>query len=101
VTKDRATKSRIINHLVESNLIKPNDKIIVAVSGGMDSMFLLYMLIGLQKMWNLEVVIGHINHNIRPNSINDEKFVIEQGKARILLTMRNLLLNKAKNLIFL
>jgi tRNA(Ile)-lysidine synthase len=80
VTKDRATKSRIINHLVESNLIKPNDKIVVAVSGGMDSMFLLYMLIGLQKMWNLEVVIGHINHNIRPNSINDEKFVIEQGK---------------------
>ena len=80
MTKDRATKSRIINHLVESNLIKQNDKIVVAVSGGMDSMFLLYMLIGLQKMWNIEIVIGHINHNIRPNSIYDEQFVIEQGK---------------------
>lgn len=80
MAKDRALKSRIINHLVESKLIKPNDNIVVAVSGGMDSMFLLYMLVELQKIWNIELVVGHVNHNIRPNSINDEKFVIEQGK---------------------
>ncbi len=80
MTEDRALKSRIINRLVESNLIKPNDKIVVATSGGMDSMFLLYMLVELQKIWNIELVVGHVNHNIRPNSINDEKFVIEQGK---------------------
>ena len=80
MTKDRALKSRIINHLVESMLIKPNDKIVVAVSGGMDSMFLLYMLIKLQKMWELKLVIGHVNHNIRPHSINDEEFVIRQGE---------------------
>lgn len=80
MTKDRALKSRIINHLVESNLIKPNDKIVIAVSGGMDSMFLLHMLIKLQKIMNIEIVIGHVNHNIRPNSISDEKFVITQGE---------------------
>ena len=80
MAKDRALKSRIINHLIESNLIKPNDKIVVAVSGGMDSMFLLYMLIELDKIWDIEIVIGHINHNIRPNSIYDEQFVIKQGK---------------------
>jgi len=80
VTQDRELKSRIINHLVESYLIKPNDKIVVAVSGGMDSMFLLNILIELQKIWDIELTIGHINHNIRPNSINDEKFVIVQGE---------------------
>jgi len=80
VTKNRALKSRIINRLVESNLIRPNDKIIVALSGGLDSMFLLYMLIELQKIWDIELVIGHVNHNIRPNSIHDEKFVAKQGK---------------------
>ena len=80
MTKGRALKSRIINHLVESNLIKPNDKIVIAVSGGMDSMFLLYMLIELQEIWDIELVIGHVNHNIRPNSIHDEKFVVEQSK---------------------
>ncbi|MBU0528765.1 tRNA lysidine(34) synthetase TilS [bacterium] len=80
MSKDRALNSRIINHLVESGLIRPNDKIVVSVSGGMDSMLLLYMLIELQKKWGIELVIGHVNHNIRPNSINDERFVIEQGK---------------------
>ncbi|NHZ86358.1 MAG: tRNA lysidine(34) synthetase TilS, partial [Planctomycetia bacterium] len=80
MTKDRALKSRIINHLVESLMIKPNDKIVVAVSGGMDSMFLLHMLIELQKMWKLKLVIGHVNHNIRPHSINDEEFVTGQGE---------------------
>jgi len=80
VTKDRAQKSRIIYHLVESTLIQPNDKILIAVSGGMDSMFLLHMLIELQEMWDIKLTVGHVNHNIRPNSIDDEKFVIEQGE---------------------
>jgi len=80
VTKNRVSKSRIINNIVESKLIKQNDKIVVAVSGGMDSMFLLYMMIEIQKELMLELVIGHINHNIRQNSIKDEKFVIAHGK---------------------
>ncbi len=80
MAKDRVQKSRIINHLVESTLIKPNDNIVVAVSGGMDSMFLLFILIELQKIWDIELVVGHINHNIRLNSIDDEKFVIKQGE---------------------
>ncbi|MEE8340851.1 MAG: tRNA lysidine(34) synthetase TilS [Candidatus Neomarinimicrobiota bacterium] len=80
MTKNRALKSRFINHLVESNLIKPNDGIVVAVSGGMDSMFLLNILIELQKIWDIKLVISHVNHNIRPNSINDENFVVKHGK---------------------
>ena len=80
MTKGREYKSRFINHLVQSNLIELIDKIVVAVSGGMDSMFLLHMLIEIQKELEIELVIGHVNHNIRPNSINDEKFVIAQGK---------------------
>ena len=80
MAKNRALKSRIINNIVQSSLIKLNDKIVVAVSGGMDSMFLLHMLIDIQKELELELVIGHVNHNIRPNSVYDEKFVIAQGK---------------------
>jgi len=91
VAKDRAQKSRIINHLVESTLIQPNDKIVIAVSGGMDSMLLLFMLIELKKTCDIEIAIGHINHNIRPTSINDEKFVIEQGeKLRIPVMVKQL-----------
>ena len=80
MAKNRALKSRIINHLVQSSLIQLNDKIVIAVSGGMDSMFILHMLIEIQKELELELVIGHVNHNIRPNSVYDEKFVIAQGE---------------------
>ena len=98
MTKDRESKSRNINHIVQSNLIKPNDKIVVAVSGGMDSMFLLYMLIEIRKEMELELVIGHVNHNIRPNSINDEKFVIAQGeKLNISVIVKQLNFNEKKS----
>jgi tRNA(Ile)-lysidine synthase len=50
------------------------------VSGGMDSMFLLFILIELQKIWDIELVVGHVNHNIRSNSYVDANFVIDQGK---------------------
>jgi len=76
----REIKSRINVYLNKTGLIQSNDKILVAVSGGMDSMFLLYMLIDLQKELNLELSICHVNHNIRANSNRDEEFVIEQGK---------------------
>ena len=96
MTKDRELKSRIINHIVKSNLIQPNDKIVVAVSGGMDSMFLLFILIELQKTVNIELAVGHINHNIRPNSIIDEKFVIEESKKLDIPIFIKQMLNLAK-----
>jgi len=97
VTKNRALRSRIINHFVQSNLVQLNDKIIVAVSGGMDSMFLLSMLIEIQKELKIELVVGHINHNIRPNSEDDEKFVIEQGKnVQIPVIVKHLNFNDKK-----
>ena len=77
--KNRALTTGVVNYLIESNLVKLNDKIVVAVSGGMDSMFLLYMLIELQKSLNLKLIIGHVNHNIRNNAKRDEQFVVEQG----------------------
>lgn len=76
---NRVSISRIVNYLYKSDLINPNEKIVVSVSGGMDSMFLLYILIELQKSLNLKLTIGHINHNIRTNSKRDEQFVVEQG----------------------
>jgi tRNA(Ile)-lysidine synthase len=49
------------------------------------------MLIELRKIWDIELIIGHVNHNIRPNSIHDEKFVVEQGsKLKIPVIVKQL-----------
>ena len=76
----RENRFRIISILTDSTLIHHKDKIVLAVSGGMDSMFLLHMFIELQKMIDFDLIIGHINHNLQPDSIKFEKFVVEQGQ---------------------
>ncbi len=57
-------------------MISPGDKILVAVSGGPDSVCLLHMLNRLAKEMDLDLHIAHINHGIRKReSKREEKFV--------------------------
>ncbi|MBQ9072812.1 MAG: tRNA lysidine(34) synthetase TilS [Bacilli bacterium] len=53
------------------NLKINNQCIVVAVSGGPDSMFLLDTLIKSRDKLNLKIVVAHVNHNIRPESYNE------------------------------
>lgn len=59
-----------------NELIKENDKVVVAVSGGPDSMFLLHLLCNIKKNKNYKLIVAHINHNVRKESA-DEKLKIE------------------------
>ena len=55
------------------NLIENNDKVVVGVSGGPDSMSLLHVLQSLKY----DVIVCHINHGLRENANIDEKYVKE------------------------
>ncbi len=57
-------------------LISDNDKIIVGVSGGIDSCVLLDLLMELKSRRHLEIAVAHINHRLRNDeSDGDEAFV--------------------------
>ena len=57
------------------DLISDGDKIIVALSGGADSVTLLSVLISLKEKYNLTLCAAHLNHGIRgAEADNDEKF---------------------------
>lgn len=59
-------------------LIQPGDKIICAVSGGADSMALLWAMYLLKEEWNLDISAAHFNHRLRgAESDRDEAFVRE------------------------
>lgn len=47
-------------------MLQPGDRVIVAVSGGPDSVCLLDVLYGLKDDLELELVIAHFNHGLRP-----------------------------------
>lgn len=56
-------------------------RLLVAVSGGIDSVCLLHALSEISRKERLEVAIGHINHGLRAaESDADEQFVRELGR---------------------
>jgi len=56
-------------------LIDKGDKIVIGVSGGPDSVALLYLLNGLKKELRLKLHIAHLDHMLRNNSYKDAEFV--------------------------
>jgi len=67
------------------NLLEPGDKIIVAVSGGADSVCLLNILNSLKKDLNISIHIAHLNHLLREKeSERDAEFVRETAELLLL-----------------
>jgi len=60
----------------EQNLINRGDTVVCAVSGGADSMALLWALYLLKEEWDLDLRAAHFNHRLRGGeSDRDEQFV--------------------------
>ncbi|MGB9764958.1 MAG: tRNA lysidine(34) synthetase TilS [Candidatus Saccharicenans sp.] len=60
----------------KQRLFSPNSRLLVAVSGGQDSVALVHLLLELQKEWpELEIALAHFNHHLRVSAKADEKFV--------------------------
>ena len=56
-------------------MTKPGEKIVVGVSGGPDSVALFHVLNSLAPQMGFNFVVAHVNHNLRPQSLNDKNFV--------------------------
>ena len=68
--------SKIRSFCREYGLIHPGDTVTCAVSGGADSMALLWALYLLKEEWNLNLSAAHFNHRLRgEESDRDEAFV--------------------------
>ncbi len=60
------------------DMVNSGDRIICAVSGGADSMALLWSLYLLKDKWGITLEAAHFNHNLRgAESVRDEAFVRE------------------------
>lgn len=46
-------------------MMKPGDRVVAAVSGGVDSVVLLHVLHGLSDRWNLTLTAAHLDHGLR------------------------------------
>lgn len=61
----------------KNQLFVPEDGVIIGLSGGADSVFLLTALVQLQKRWQLKLRAVHVNHNIRGDeALRDQQFAV-------------------------
>ena len=58
-----------------------DELLVVAVSGGMDSMVLLGVLVRLRKTLRVRLHVAHLDHQLRSESREDRCFVEEQAAA--------------------
>jgi len=59
------------------SLLKKKDKLLLGVSGGPDSVFMLYQFLGLKKEYKLHLVCLHFNHSLREEADSEEQFIKE------------------------
>ena len=68
-------------------MIENGDKIIVGVSGGADSICLLFVLIQLQKEIPFELVCVHVNHGLRGIDADADENVCKKNVREALCPM--------------
>lgn len=62
------------NNIIKS-YISDNSTVVLAISGGPDSMVLLNLVLKFKSSKNLNIVCAHVNHKLRKESEEEEKFV--------------------------
>src|SRR5271165_818159 len=72
---------RVSTHIRREELLRPGDRVGVAVSGGIDSVALLRLLLELRQELGIVLSVVHFNHKLRgAESDADQEFVA--GLAR-------------------
>jgi len=72
---------RVFAYIRRHELLKPGDRVGVAVSGGADSVALLRLLLELRKELGIVLSVVHFNHKLRgAESDEDEQFVVELAR---------------------
>ncbi len=75
-------KEKVLQTIKKYNLIKKGEKIVVGVSGGPDSICLINILNEIKQQEKIDLIVCHINHLIREEAGEDERFVQEYCKEK-------------------
>jgi tRNA(Ile)-lysidine synthase len=74
---------RVLDHIRRGDLLRAGDRVGVAVSGGIDSVALLRLLIELRQELGIVLSIVHFNHKLRgKESDADQEFVANLARQR-------------------
>ncbi|MCC7263248.1 MAG: tRNA lysidine(34) synthetase TilS [Candidatus Latescibacteria bacterium] len=75
-------RARVGNFLRDQAGVRAGDRLLVALSGGLDSAVLLDLLAGLRHELGLGLHAAHFDHRLRPGSAADSRFAAGLAAAR-------------------
>lgn len=76
-TNKLPVEEQVYNCIKKYKLIEANDKLVIGVSGGPDSICILHVLNLLKQKLKFEIYVAHINHMIRQEADSETKYVQE------------------------
>ncbi|MCF8243372.1 MAG: tRNA lysidine(34) synthetase TilS [Melioribacteraceae bacterium] len=77
----KSLEQKAIKFIDRNNLVSPDDSVLIALSGGPDSVLLLLFFEKFKKRFGIDICAAHVNHHLRGNeSYEDETFCIELCK---------------------
>ena len=74
----------MFSYLERHQMIRPHDHVVLGVSGGADSVCLLFLLLEYAGKVPLELSVIHIDHGIRPDAAQDAAYVEKLCRERYL-----------------
>jgi tRNA(Ile)-lysidine synthase len=80
-----ANQEQLIKALRKSQLIVEGDRVLVAVSGGPDSVALLHILCELREEFALHLEVAHLEHGIRGQEAKDDARFVQEVARRLKL----------------
>src|SRR5690606_14780393 len=71
----KKVEQAVINFIERNELLQNDDKVLIALSGGPDSVFLLHFLKKFQSKFKISLAAFHLNHQLRGKAADaDENF---------------------------
>lgn len=68
-------EDKVLKTIQKYDMIQDGDRLVLGVSGGPDSICMLDILIKLKSKLNFDIMVAHVNHQIREEANDDEKYV--------------------------
>ncbi len=97
----KTIEQKVLKLIDENHLIKKNDSILLALSGGADSVFLFYFLLKFKRRLGINFSAFHLNHKIRGREAKtDELFcrnLCKENKVELFVAVKDVKSYAKKN----
>lgn len=80
--KQISVEEKVYSYIQKHHMLEKDDKVIIGVSGGADSVCLLFVLLEYAGKVPLSLAVVHVNHGIRQDAAQDAQYVEKLCRSR-------------------